>query len=254
MTTTDEFDKIAEAYDKSQGGPVAGTDEKRRLYALYKQATAGDARGPQPGFFNFEEQNKFRAWKNLSGMPDSEARKKFVDLANELGYRDPGDSPVDWITDETWRREESWPSPDFDDPIPCINAPDTIEVSDDDRQRAPTVATGETAKLPAEGGPDEQRDRLAEQSPETLAFHLYEPNWPVCCRRLTVLVGYRGVDEEVSPVIPRTYQIDEDREEGWRANLDFSEPDVYGEETLRDGLLAFHCHDCGSVYLSSHDV
>ena len=250
-----QFEEISRAYRRSDGGPIAGTDERRRLYGLYKQATEGDVRGKQPGFFNFEDQGNFRAWKQRKGMPRDEARRRFVDLAKELGYRDPGDSPVPFISDETWRREESWVNPDYDKTHDCIHDPELIEVGDEDRSRAPKVATTEQSVLPPKDSDTGHLERL-QATPETSAFQLYSPMWPVCCRRLTVLVGYRGVDEDVVDTVPEAYVLerdDSDDEFDVSTKIDDSEPWPFGEETLRQDLLMFHCHDCGSVYLSRHD-
>ena len=38
-----------------------------KLYALYKQATQGDATGEQPGSFDFVRQAKFDAWSAIKG-------------------------------------------------------------------------------------------------------------------------------------------------------------------------------------------
>jgi len=72
-----------------------------------------------------------------------------------------------------------------------------------------------------------------------------------------VLVGYRGVDEDVVDTVPDTYVLerdDSDDEFDTTIEIDDSEPWPFGEETLRRDLLMFHCHDCGSVYLSHHDA
>ena len=248
-----DFDHIAEAYRASQGGPIADQKQQRKLYALYKQATAGDAKGRQPGFFNFEDQSKFQAWKKLTGMPRDEARHRFVQLAHRLGYRDPGDSPVDWISDQTWRREESWVNPELQQRFPCVTAPQLTRVSDDHRQLAPTLASPDDEPLAPEGDDREHLQQL-EDPPDTRAFQIQAPQWPVCCRRLTVLVGYRGVDREFEDVVDRVYRVDEQESEGWKDLLTTEEPSPYGEKTLRDGLLLFYCRNCGGVYLSSHQV
>ena len=47
-----------------------------QLYALYKQATAGDAEGERPGFADFVGRAKFDAWAELKGLSAEEAKKK----------------------------------------------------------------------------------------------------------------------------------------------------------------------------------
>jgi acyl-CoA-binding protein len=55
-----------------------------RLYALYKQATAGDVKGRKPGFTNPVGQAKFDAWKKVKGLPRDEAMQTYIELVNKL--------------------------------------------------------------------------------------------------------------------------------------------------------------------------
>ena len=55
-----------------------------RLYALYKQATAGDAAGERPGSFDFVRRAKFDSWDELQGTPGNEAIQQYVALVEEL--------------------------------------------------------------------------------------------------------------------------------------------------------------------------
>ena len=250
----DAFLRVARAYETSTGGPIADKKERRRLYGLYKQATEGDNESDQPGFFNFEDQAKYKAWSRHRGMAREEAKRRFVKLAEELGYRDPGEVPVDWISGETWLREESWTNPDYQKRSPCITDPEVVEVEEAVRQVTPRVATSEKAPKPPKGSDDEHRRRL-EEGPETISFHLYSPTWPVCCRRLMVLVGYRGVDEDVVHALAETRRIDDDGGGALDSLMGSGsrEPEPYGQETLRQDLALYHCHDCGRLYLAGHD-
>jgi acyl-CoA-binding protein len=54
------------------------------LYALYKQATAGDVQGPRPGMLDFKGRAKHDAWAGRRGMPAAEARKAYVALVDSL--------------------------------------------------------------------------------------------------------------------------------------------------------------------------
>lgn len=60
-------------------------DTLLKLYALYKQATDGDARGPKPGFFDFVNTAKYEAWSRLRGMQGDEAQRKYIELVRQLG-------------------------------------------------------------------------------------------------------------------------------------------------------------------------
>lgn len=59
-------------------------DTMLKLYALYKQATAGDANGPKPGFFDFVSTAKYEAWSRLRGMHGDEAQRKYIEMVRQL--------------------------------------------------------------------------------------------------------------------------------------------------------------------------
>ena len=54
------------------------------LYALYKQATAGDASGKRPGMFDPVGRAKFDAWKAKTGTSTEEAMEAYVELVDRL--------------------------------------------------------------------------------------------------------------------------------------------------------------------------
>ena len=60
-------------------------DTLLKLYALYKQATAGDASGSRPGFTDFVGRAKYDAWAALKGMSPETAMQAYVDLVAALG-------------------------------------------------------------------------------------------------------------------------------------------------------------------------
>ncbi len=62
--------------------PDSGTLLK--LYALYKQATVGDADGKRPGFSDMVGRAKWDAWSELKGNAAEKAMKQYVDLIDEL--------------------------------------------------------------------------------------------------------------------------------------------------------------------------
>ena len=59
-------------------------DTMLRLYALYKQGSEGDVKGPKPGFFDFVGSAKYEAWEKLEGTSQEQAMKKYVDLVKKL--------------------------------------------------------------------------------------------------------------------------------------------------------------------------
>lgn len=59
-------------------------DTLLKLYALFKQATQGDAAGERPGAFDFVKRAKFDAWSAMRGMPEEDAMRQYIDLAKSL--------------------------------------------------------------------------------------------------------------------------------------------------------------------------
>ncbi len=55
-----------------------------KLYALYKQATKGDASGERPGGFDFVARAKFDAWSELNGTSAEDAMQQYIDLVASL--------------------------------------------------------------------------------------------------------------------------------------------------------------------------
>ena len=55
-----------------------------KLYALYKQATTGDADGERPGFADVVGRAKWDAWNELKGTASDAAKQSYVDLIESL--------------------------------------------------------------------------------------------------------------------------------------------------------------------------
>ncbi len=54
------------------------------IYALYKQATVGDAQGSRPGFTDMVGRAKWDAWDALKGKSHAQAMQEYVDLIESL--------------------------------------------------------------------------------------------------------------------------------------------------------------------------
>lgn len=78
----DQFQKAAK--DVMDLAERPDNDTMLRLYALYKQGSEGDAKGPKPGFFDFVGTAKYEAWEKLAGMSSEQAMKKYIDLVKTL--------------------------------------------------------------------------------------------------------------------------------------------------------------------------
>ncbi len=82
---TTQFQEAAEAVQQLASKP--DNETLLRLYALYKQATAGDVSGKRPGFTDFVGRAKYDAWAKLKGMGMDEAKQAYIDLVEQLKQR-----------------------------------------------------------------------------------------------------------------------------------------------------------------------
>jgi acyl-CoA-binding protein len=55
-----------------------------KIYALYKQATAGDVEGKRPGFTDMIGRAKWDAWNELKGTAADTAKQQYIDLIEDL--------------------------------------------------------------------------------------------------------------------------------------------------------------------------
>jgi acyl-CoA-binding protein len=55
-----------------------------KIYALYKQASEGDADGKRPGMTDFVGRAKYDAWAAVKGKAGNDAMQQYVDLIESL--------------------------------------------------------------------------------------------------------------------------------------------------------------------------
>jgi diazepam-binding inhibitor (GABA receptor modulating acyl-CoA-binding protein) len=55
-----------------------------KIYALYKQGSAGDVEGKRPGFTDMVGRAKWDAWNGLKGTSKDDAMQQYVDLIEDL--------------------------------------------------------------------------------------------------------------------------------------------------------------------------
>jgi diazepam-binding inhibitor (GABA receptor modulator, acyl-CoA-binding protein) len=55
-----------------------------KIYALFKQATAGDVEGKRPGFTDMIGRAKWDAWNELKGTAADAAKQQYIDLIEDL--------------------------------------------------------------------------------------------------------------------------------------------------------------------------
>ena len=77
-----EFEAAAAASKSLAAKP--DNDTLLKLYALYKQATQGDAQGQRPGMTDFVGRAKFDAWTRMKGTSAESAMQAYVDLVHSL--------------------------------------------------------------------------------------------------------------------------------------------------------------------------
>jgi diazepam-binding inhibitor (GABA receptor modulator, acyl-CoA-binding protein) len=82
MDLNSEFERAAERSRELTKRPT--NEELLSLYALYKQATEGDATGERPGGFDFKAIAKFDAWEELKGKSKTTAMEEYITLVNNL--------------------------------------------------------------------------------------------------------------------------------------------------------------------------
>ena len=82
MTLKDKFVAAQDSVQKLAQRP--SNEQLLELYALYKQATAGDASGSRPGLFDLKGRAKFDAWATRKGLSKDGAMKAYVGLVDQL--------------------------------------------------------------------------------------------------------------------------------------------------------------------------
>lgn len=55
-----------------------------KIYALYKQATAGDNAEKKPGFADMVGRAKWDAWNGFKGISNDDAMQQYIDLIESL--------------------------------------------------------------------------------------------------------------------------------------------------------------------------
>ena len=55
-----------------------------KIYALFKQASTGDAEGDRPGFTDMIGRAKWDAWEAMKGTSKEDAMRQYIDLIENL--------------------------------------------------------------------------------------------------------------------------------------------------------------------------
>ena len=76
------FGASAQEVQKLKNRP--SNDNLLQLYALYKQATEGDAKGSRPGLFDLTGRAKYDAWAGKKSLTAEKAMQAYIDLVEKL--------------------------------------------------------------------------------------------------------------------------------------------------------------------------
>ena len=82
MAIDEEFQKAQERVKSLPKMP--SNDTLLELYALFKQASMGDAQGKRPGMLDIKGRAKFDAWTSRKGMSNDGAKQAYVALVERL--------------------------------------------------------------------------------------------------------------------------------------------------------------------------
>lgn len=82
MALKDDFD--AAVVRSRQLTKMPSNDNLLKLYALFKQATSGDASGARPGIFDLKGRAKYDAWAAMKGKSADQAMNEYIALVDGL--------------------------------------------------------------------------------------------------------------------------------------------------------------------------
>ena len=74
---SDLAQRFADAQARIKPVTGLGNDTMLELYALYKQATSGDADGARPGMLDVRGRAKYDAWAKRKGMTKDAAMEQY---------------------------------------------------------------------------------------------------------------------------------------------------------------------------------
>jgi acyl-CoA-binding protein len=85
MTLPEKFEDAQKRVKALTAAP--SPDELLQLYALFKQASAGDVAGSRPGMMDFKGRAKYDAWAAQKGVTRERAMESYVALVDKLVSR-----------------------------------------------------------------------------------------------------------------------------------------------------------------------
>ena len=87
LTDAADVDAAFEAAAEVARSLAPSTDDRLKLYGLYKQATSGECAGKRPGAFDVTKRAKYDAWSAVTkrGLSRADARREYVELLAQHG-------------------------------------------------------------------------------------------------------------------------------------------------------------------------
>lgn len=83
MASQEELEAAVKRVNALKTAP--NTADMLTLYALFKQASVGDATGSRPGIFDVKGRAKWDAWAAKKGTSREAAGDQYLELAKRLG-------------------------------------------------------------------------------------------------------------------------------------------------------------------------
>ena len=80
---SDLAQRFTDAQAKIKPVTGLGNDVMLDLYALFKQATVGNATGDRPGMLDIKGRAKYDAWAKKKGMTKDAAMQAYIDLVGK---------------------------------------------------------------------------------------------------------------------------------------------------------------------------
>jgi diazepam-binding inhibitor (GABA receptor modulator, acyl-CoA-binding protein) len=80
---SDLAQRFADAQARIKPVTGLGNDTLLELYALYKQATAGDVSGSRPGMMDIKGRAKYDAWAKRKGTTKDAAMEAYIALVGK---------------------------------------------------------------------------------------------------------------------------------------------------------------------------
>ncbi|KAG5178386.1 acyl-CoA-binding protein [Tribonema minus] len=81
--------QFLEAAERVKTATVATNEDKLKLYALFKQANAGDCSTSRPGMFDLQGKAKWDAWDALKGKTKEEAMAEYIAQVESIMAKQP---------------------------------------------------------------------------------------------------------------------------------------------------------------------